>query len=100
MYAKQDANAYISAKIENMTDCGTHTLFTAVVDEAKTLSDVPSVTYDYYFQHIKPKPTTNEKHKTGYVCKICGYFYEGENIPEDFICPLCKHGVSDFEFVP
>ena len=63
--------------------------------EAVKLSDEPSVTYDYYFKHIKPKPESAKK--KGYVCKICGYVYEGEELPEDYICPICKHPASDFE---
>lgn len=98
-YLTKDCNAFISATVENAIDCGTHTLFIAKVDEAKTLSDAQSVTYDYYFKHIKPKPAVAETHKSGWVCQICNYFYEGENIPEDYICPLCKHGVQDFKFV-
>ena len=62
----------------------------------KILSDKPSVTYQYYFDHIKPKPAAKPE-KKGYVCKICGYVYEGEPLPEDFICPICKHGAEDFE---
>lgn len=61
------------------------------------LSDVPSATYAYYFEHIKPKPQPAAEKKTGFVCKICGYVYEGETLPEDYICPLCKHGAEDFE---
>ena len=89
-------NAYISAKVVNAVDCGTHTLFIADVTEAKKLSDEPSVTYQYYFDHIKPKPPVLEK-KKGFVCKICGYVYEGDELPADFVCPLCKHGPEDFE---
>ena len=69
-------------------------LFIADVTEAETLSDEPSATYQYYFDHIKPKPEVKKK---GYVCKICGYIYEGDELPEDFICPLCKHSAEDFE---
>ena len=86
-------NAVLSGKVVQTVDCGTHTLFIAEVTDAKVLSNDKSVTYQYYFDHIKPKP---EK-KKGWVCKICGYVYEGEDLPEDFICPLCKHGVADFE---
>ncbi len=95
-YAPKYANAVISGKVVEEHEYDTHTLFIAEVTEAVVLSSVPSVTYQYYFDHIKPQPqpTTN---KTGYVCKICGYVYEGEELPEDFICPLCKHGVDDFE---
>ena len=99
VYLKENTNALLSCSVEETVDCGTHTLFIAKVDEAKTLSDEVSVTYDYYFKHIKPKPKTQEVKKTGYVCKICGYFYEGDTIPDDFICPLCKHGAADFEKV-
>ena len=99
LYMTNYANAYISATVENAIDCGTHTLFIASVDEAKTISNEASLTYDYYFKHIKPKPQVAQAKKKGYVCKICGYFYEGETIPQDFICPLCKHGVQDFEYV-
>ena len=90
------SNAFISGKVVEMTDCGTHTVFIADITEAHVLSDVSSVTYDYYFKHIKPQPTKSEK-KKGFVCKICGYVYEGDTLPDDFICPLCKHGASDFE---
>lgn len=95
-YVPNYANAVLSGKVIDEYDYGTHTLFVADVTEAVTLSNVPSVTYQYYFDHIKPQPqpTTDKK---GYVCKICGYIYEGEELPEDFICPLCKHGVDDFE---
>jgi len=93
-YVTGCTNAYISANVVNMIDCGTHMLIIGEVVDAKTLSDKPSVTYDYYFKNIKPKP---EAKKKGYVCKICGYVYEGDPLPEDFICPLCKHPASDFE---
>ncbi len=94
LYITKDTNAVISGKVIEEVDCGTHTLFVADVVEAKVLSDAPSVTYQYYFDHIKPKP---EAKKKGYVCKICGYVYEGDPLPDDFICPLCKHPASDFE---
>ncbi len=93
-YLAKYANAVISGKVVEKIDCGTHTLFIAEVTEAKTLSGEPSVTYQYYFDHIKPKP---EAKKKGYVCKICGYVYEGKALPDDFVCPLCKHPSSDFE---
>ena len=83
-------------KIEEV-DYGTHTLFVADVTEAKVLSKEPSVTYAYYFDHIKPKPQPKDENKPGWICKICGYVYEGEELPADFICPLCKHGAEDFE---
>ena len=95
-YVPEYSNAVISGKVTEAYDYDTHTLFVADVTEAAVLSNVPSVTYQYYFDHIKPKPqpTTDKK---GYVCKICGYIYEGETLPDDFICPLCKHGAADFE---
>ena len=96
-YAADYANAVLSGKVISETDCGTHTTFVADVTEAVTLSSVPSMTYVYYFDHVKPKPVPTEEKKTGYVCKICGYVYEGETLPPDFVCPLCKHGAEDFE---
>lgn len=95
VYLSKYANAYISAKVVASYDLGTHTLFVADVTDADVLSNVPSVTYAYYHKNIKPKP---EKTKVkGWRCKICGYVYEGEVLPEDFICPICKHGAFDFE---
>ena len=91
------SNSYISARVISTIDCGTHTLFTAEVEESKVLSNVPSVSYSYYFENIKPALKKPEEHIEGYVCKICGYVYEGKDIPKDFICPICKHGVEDFE---
>ncbi|MDY3747655.1 MAG: flavin reductase [Lachnospiraceae bacterium] len=96
-YVPEYSNALISGKVISTTDCGTHTIFVADVTEAKVLSEDPSVTYTYYFANIKPKPQPKEEKKKGYVCKICGYVYEGEELPPDFICPLCKHGAADFE---
>ena len=98
-YLPENANAVISGKVVESYDWGTHTLFVAEVTEAKVLSDDRSVTYQYYFDHIKPKPApaVEGEKKTGWVCKICGYVYEGEELPEDYVCPLCKHGPEDFE---
>ena len=95
-YLPDSTNAFLSGKVTQTIDLGTHTLFIADVTEARVLSDAPSMTYAYYFENVKPKPAALEK-KTGWVCKICGYVYEGEELPEDFICPLCKHGAEDFE---
>lgn len=92
----EGTNAYISCTVTEIIDCGSHLLFISDVTEAETLSDVPSATYQYYFDHIKPKPEAPKK-KKGYVCKICGYVYEGAELQEDFVCPLCKHGADDFE---
>ncbi len=96
-YLDEYTNAFISAKVISAEDYGTHTLFVADITEAKVLSAEPSVTYAYYFEHIKPKPQPTAETKKGWVCKICGYVYEGEDLPADFICPLCKHGAEDFE---
>jgi len=97
-YVTEGVNSFISARVIDTHDYGTHTLFIAEVTEAQVISPDPSVTYAYYFAHIKPKPQPKiEEKKVGWVCKICGYVYEGDPIPEDFICPLCKHPASDFE---
>ena len=72
-------------------------MFIADVTQSFVLSSELSVTYQYYFDHIKPKPQPQAEKKVGYVCKICGYVYEGDPLPADFICPICKHGASDFE---
>lgn len=95
-YVTGDTNAYISGKVINTLDLGTHTMFIADVTDAEVLADVPTTSYDYYQKNIKPKPEAPKK-VTGYVCKICGYIYEGDPLPEDFICPICKHGAADFE---
>ena len=96
-YIPENCNAVLSGKVVESYDWGTHTLFIAEVTEAHTLSDVPSMTYQYYFDHVKPKPAVTSEKKAGWVCKICGYVYEGEELPADFVCPLCKHGPEDFE---
>lgn len=94
-YLKEHASAFLSGKVVQEFDLGTHTLFLADVTDGELLSGQPSVTYTYYQNNIKPKPQKTEK--TGYRCKICGYIYEGDPLPEDFICPICKHGAADFE---
>lgn len=95
-YITESTNAYISARVAETIDCGTHTLFLADVTDGKALGEGRSVTYDYYHRHIKPQPEAATG-KKGWRCKICGYIYEGEELPADFICPLCKHGAADFE---
>ncbi|HAV00569.1 MAG: flavin reductase [Lachnospiraceae bacterium] len=95
-------NGYICGKVINTVDLGTHTLFIADVTDMEVLSDTPSATYTYYQSNIKPKPqaaSAEEKGKTVWRCKICGYEYEGEELPADFVCPVCKHPASDFEKV-
>lgn len=88
-------NSVMSLKVENTVDLGTHTMFICEVTEARVISDKETMTYTYYQENVKEVPQTDGK--KGYVCRICGYLYEGETLPEDFICPLCKHGASDFE---
>ena len=88
-------NAVISLKVEQYVDLGSHGMFICSVSEARVMSDKDTMTYTYYQNYVKPKPQTEGK--KGFVCKICGYIYEGDELPEDFICPLCKHGAVDFE---
>ena len=88
-------NAVMSLKVEQYVDLDTHGMFICTVEEARVLSNVETMTYNYYQANVKPKPETEGK--KGWVCKVCGYIYEGEELPDDFICPLCKHGVADFE---
>ena len=88
-------NSFMSLKVEQYVDLDTHGMFICSVTEARVISDRETMTYAYYHANVKPKPKTDGK--KGYVCKICGYVYEGEELPEDFICPLCKHGAADFE---
>jgi len=91
------ANAVISARVIKTDSYETHTLFTAEIIETERLSEEPSVTYNYYFNRIKPKPQATKNDKKGFVCKICRYVFEGDVLPDDYICPLCKHGAVDFE---
>ena len=94
-YVEGSTNAVISGKVVTTVDCGTHTLFIAEVVDAKVLSQEPSMTYQDYFDYVKPKPQPAKK--ATWVCKVCGYVYEGDPLPADFICPWCKHGAEDFE---
>ena len=96
LYITKDTNAFMSAYVKQEIDLGSHTLFIGQLVASEILSDVPTVTYDFYQKNIKPKPQEESK-KTGWRCKICGYVYEGEELPADFICPWCKHGIDDFE---
>ena len=91
----EQTNGYLSGKVIQSTDLGSHTLFIATVEDGEVWSDTPSTTYAYYFANIKPKPQPKPKQK-GWICTICGYIYEGEVLPDDFICPVCKHPASDF----
>ncbi len=88
-------NAAFSLKVEDYVDLGSHGMFICSVTEARVINDKETMTYSFYQNYVKPKPETNGK--KGFVCKICGYVYEGDELPEDFICPWCKHGYSDFE---
>ena len=88
-----DVNAFFSLEVESYVDLGTHGMFVCAVTEAKVLSAVPTMTYAFYHANVKPKPKPVKK---GWVCAVCGYVYEGEDLPPDFICPLCKHPASDF----
>ncbi len=95
VFLPKNINSFMSLKVEQYVDLDTHGMFICSVTEARVISDRETMTYAYYYANVKPKPET--KGKKGYVCKICGYVYEGETLPEDFICPLCKHGAADFE---
>ena len=88
-------NSFMSLKVEDYVDLGTHGMFICSVTEARVISNLDTMTYTYYQANVKPKPQVEGK--KGYVCKICGYVYEGDELPEDFVCPLCKHGAADFE---
>ncbi len=94
VYVTEGTNAFMSAAVEEAYDCGTHTIFIGVLTEAEVFSSDSPATYTYYFKNIKPAP---ENKKKGFVCTICGYIHEDETLPEDFVCPICKHGASVFE---
>lgn len=96
-YLTEQSSGYISGKVAEIVDLGTHTLFIADVADAQVLSEQEPVTYAYYQNNIKPAPEKPVNNKKGYICTICGYIYEGEELPEDYICPICKHGAVDFE---
>jgi len=89
-------NAWLSLEVERYVDLGTHGMFICRVTEEKVVADTESMTYAYYHASVKPRPQARKK---GYVCTICGYVYEGEELPEDFVCPLCQHGAQFFEEV-
>ena len=94
LFLDKYANAYISCRVIDKVDLQTHIMFICDVTECVRLSDKETMTYTYYQKNVKPKPDTGKK---GFVCKVCGYVYEGDELPADFICPLCKHGAADFE---
>ena len=89
-------NSYLSLEVTSTVDLGSHTLFICTVTEAKVINDSKTMTYAYYHAYTKPKPQSNTKAK-GYVCTICGYVYEGDSLPPDYVCPLCNHGAQFFE---
>ena len=97
VYLDSYINSYFSLKVESYVDLGTHGMFICSVAEAVNVSKAETMTYTYYHKNVKPKPQAAPEKKKGYVCKICGYVYEGDPLPEDFICPWCKHGAEDFE---
>ena len=88
-------NSFMSLKVEEYVDLGTHGMFICTVAEARVMTDAETMTYTYYQKKVKPKPQTEGK--KGFVCKVCGWIYEGEELPDDIVCPLCKHGAADFE---
>ncbi len=88
-------NSYMSLKVEQYIDFDTHGMFVCTIEDAENVASLPTMTYSYYHANVKPQPEA--KARKGYVCKICGYVYEGDTLPSDFVCPLCKHGASDFE---
>lgn len=94
LYLSEYSNAYISGKVVETVDLGTHYMFVADFVDSQVLNDDKSMTYEYYHARVKPKPQNEVK---GYRCVICGYIYEGETLPDNFVCPLCKHGPDDFE---
>ncbi len=89
------ANSFISLSVNDCIDLGTHSMFICTVTEAVNITEVETMSYSYYHKNVKPKPQAQKK--SGYVCKICGYIHEGDTLPEDFVCPICKHGAEDFE---
>ena len=96
-YITKGTNAYISGKVIDTIDLGTHTMFVADVTDCEVLSDAASASYAYYQENIKPKPEPAKEEESGYRCRICGYVHKGDTLPEDIVCPICKHGAADFE---
>lgn len=99
-YITRGTNAYISVKVSKTEDLGSHTMFVGEITDMVVLSDTASVTYEYYLNNIKPKPEavgTSPDGKTVWRCRICGHEYVGEELPDDFICPVCGHPAADFE---
>ncbi len=99
LYLTEYSNAYISGKVIEEKDLGTHTLFIADVTAAQVLSDTASATYEYYQKNVKPAPEISNANNSGFICTICGYIYEGDKLPEGYICPVCKHGTEAFKAI-
>lgn len=95
LYLTKDVTAMFSCKVEQALDLGTHTLFAGPLTQGRLLGEGSTMTYEHYRDHVKPK--SEDKQKNGWRCVVCGYVYEGEELPADFICPWCKHGAKDFE---
>lgn len=95
IFLPRNINSFMSLKVEEYVDLDTHGMFICAVTEARVINDKPTMTYSYYHENVKPQPKTEGK--KGFVCKICGWVYEGDTLPEDIVCPLCKHGFADFE---
>ena len=95
VFLPRHINAFISLKVENYVDLGTHGMFICTITESRVISNTETMSYSYYYNNVKPKPQVQDK--KGYACKICGWVYEGDTLPEDIVCPLCKHGAADFE---
>ena len=96
LYLTEYTNAYLSFDVLDTFDFGSHTLFKSVLTDSRVINEDESLTYAYYHKHVKPKPADSSQIVGGYQCNICGYVFEGDVLPDDFICPLCKHGASDF----
>lgn len=94
IYITEETNGFMSCHVEQQIDLGTHTLFIAEVTDSKVISQDPSATYAFYQKHIKPQVVFNRK--KAYICTVCGYIYEDDNLPADYVCPVCKHGAADF----
>lgn len=97
LYLTEYTNSFLSGKVVRSMDMGTHTLFVAEITEAEVRSNEASLTYSFYQQHIKPQPVAVQGKNNKWVCQVCGYEYEGDELPADFICPWCKHGAADFK---
>ena len=95
IFLRRYINSFMSLKVEQYVDLDTHGMIICSVTEARVISAAETMTYSYYQKNVKPQPETEGK--KGFVCKVCGYVYEGDTLPEDYVCPLCKHGAADFE---